>query len=249
MFVYVLVRAGKESNAPIANIILEYGYLAARLGRARVAICRVERTDLPSDLDGEKLIEVVGSHEEAMAKAKRELQFWLRDLPPLAESFPAICQVHGYSGTWKVDNKFSWWRGVEIQERDAVYFNGECYLVLPWDGTDGSGVQVGELCVYVGQYQARYQIVNKVFDAKLKPDGTLSMKVTVLRRQMTDEKGTLPDSRLREELDKKVFDIELNPVSNETKKFTGKHHYRHLRLRQTADEEYVYLRLSGASGL
>jgi hypothetical protein len=42
----------QEAQTPRANVLFEYGFLVASLGRARVALCRYEPAMLPSDLSG-----------------------------------------------------------------------------------------------------------------------------------------------------------------------------------------------------
>jgi len=51
-------RDGKWFSAPVANVVFEYGYLAARLTRERVAICRFKEAEVPSDRGGMKVIHV-----------------------------------------------------------------------------------------------------------------------------------------------------------------------------------------------
>src|SRR5947209_3910690 len=43
---------GKKFKVPRANVLFEYGYLTASLGRSRVALCVYEGTELPSDFAG-----------------------------------------------------------------------------------------------------------------------------------------------------------------------------------------------------
>ena len=44
-------RKEQRFSAPVANIVFEYGYLSARLGRRRVCIVRFDEVELPSDLN------------------------------------------------------------------------------------------------------------------------------------------------------------------------------------------------------
>src|SRR5580765_5256845 len=45
-------RTDASFASPVANVMVEYGLLAARLGRSRVAICEFGEVTLPSDLEG-----------------------------------------------------------------------------------------------------------------------------------------------------------------------------------------------------
>lgn len=43
---------GQRGRTPRANVLFEYGFLVASLGRHRVALCRYEDVVLPSDFNG-----------------------------------------------------------------------------------------------------------------------------------------------------------------------------------------------------
>jgi hypothetical protein len=140
-------RNKKKFDAPVANVVFEYGYLAARLSRDRVAICRFKNAEVPSDLGGMKLIEVKEYQKKNAPalprEAETELVGWLKHLPAGVSGIPAISQVHGYSGTWTVESRFSLWRGVELKPQDKVSFEGKAFVVLQGDGERGSGIQIG----------------------------------------------------------------------------------------------------------
>jgi predicted nucleotide-binding protein len=66
-------RRGQTSfSAPTANVVFEYAYLSARLGRKRVSVLQIDDVDLPSDLQGvrhpapipeRRGLPVAGAHE------------------------------------------------------------------------------------------------------------------------------------------------------------------------------------------
>jgi hypothetical protein len=256
-------RQSDSFTAPTANVVFEYGYLAAHLTRRRVAICRFSSggvpVTLPSDIEELKVVKcgdfVPDSPVVLGENAQRDLLGWLRQgLPRLAGGMPPASQVHGYSGTWNVQNRFSLWRGIEIREPDAVYFDGKAFLALQPDGKEGSGVQVGRLYVFVGPYRATYDVVNEILkaavDDKGEHVGTLRMRVRVLRRQPIEELGEPSDPRLRGGLANPEFGLVLHCVPEEPKKLHGTHEYKRAdRLFQSSEETYEYFGLFNASGL
>ena len=243
--------------APVPNVIFEYGYLAARLTRRRVAICRFEKAEIPSDLQGLKLVEVkdyVYKKNEPSAlpqEATDELCSWLKSIPRLAERISPVSQVHGYSGTWNVESRFSLWRDMAMETHDKVYFHGKTFLVLQNDGERGSGIQIGKLCILVGDYRATYEIVNEILTASVDEEGTLRMRVKVARREgPKDKKGDPPDPSFLEDLANKEFDLELKPRPGKSKSLQGSHEYRSAtKIYQRADEHWEYSCLFGSSCL
>ena len=249
-------REGKKEkfSAPVANVVFEYGYLSARLSRQRVAICQFDGAEMPSDLQGMKVV-LAGSYEKGdlldlPAEAKTDLQSWLAALPPLAAGMTPISQVHGYSGIWHVQNRFSLWRGMKMGKNDNIYFDGKTFLVLSVDGKSGSGIQTGSLYISVSNYRAKYDIVNEVQKAEVDDEGTLTLHIKVIRRQQVEEEGDPPNERFREDLANKEFTVELKPVPGEARRLKGIHEYfRASRLYQSSEENFDYLGLIGSFGL
>jgi hypothetical protein len=244
-------RRGESFSVPVANVIFEYGYLAARLTRKRVSICRFEEAEMPSDLEGMTVVPA-GKYEKdengdplpLTEDATRKLRSWLERLAPLADGIPPISRVHGYSGKWRVQNRFSLWRDIELGENDTVYFDGTAFLLISVDGERGSGTQTGNLYVSVDDYRAEYKIANQVLEAAVNgEEGTLKMHVKVLSRELTKEEGEPPDHRLRGELyGTGEFDLELKRVPGESKRLHGTHVHRvGLRINQKSEEDYQYL--------
>jgi hypothetical protein len=245
----VCERSGERFSSPVANVIFEYGYLAARLTRKRVAICRFEGAEMPSDLEGMTVV-AAGNYEmdengdplPFTEETTRKLRSWLGRLAPLADGIPPISRVHGYSGKWRVQNRFSRWRDIELGENDKVYFDGTAVLLIQVDGEKGSGTQTGNLYVSVDDYRAKYKIANEVLEAAVNEEGTLKMRVKVLSRVLTKEEGKPRDPRLREELSGSEFDLELKRAPGESRRLQGTHEYREARrVNQESEEEYHYL--------
>jgi predicted nucleotide-binding protein with TIR-like domain len=246
----VCERRGEPFSAPVANVIFEYGYLAARLTRLRVSICRFEGAEMPSDLEGMTVVSA-GNYEKdengdplpLTEDATRKLRSWLERLAPLADGIPPISRVHGYSGKWRVQNRFSRWRDIELGENDTVYFDGTAFLLISVDGEKGSGTHTGNLYVSVDDYRAEYKIANQILEAAVNEEGTLKMRVKVLSRVLTKEEGEPRDHRLRGPLPGSgEFDLELKRVPGESKRLHGTSEFRGaLRINQKSEGDYQYL--------
>lgn len=186
---------------PVANVILEYGYLAARLGRSRVAICQFGDVALPSDLEGLTNIKggpyQMGGTSSLPERAKNQLLGWLKTLPRLAEQISPIKQVHGYSGRWHVKTVFTRWRGRPVREKykEEVTFDGLTVLSIEADGGRGSGMQMGMLSVSLAGFSASFQVGNEISDVILDDKkGTLKITVRVQQRHLVRRpEGKPPD--------------------------------------------------------
>jgi hypothetical protein len=242
-------RSGERFSAPVANVIFEYGYLAARLTRKRVSICRFEEAKMPSDLEGMTVVPA-GKYEKdengdplpLTEDATRKLRRWLERLVPLADGIPPISQVHGYSGEWTIRNHFSRWRDIDLQENDTVYFQGTTFLLIPVNGEGGYGSQTGKVYISVDHYRAEYEIANQVLKAAVNEEGTLEMRVKVLHRIPTKEEGEPPTEMYRGELfGSKEFDLVLKRVPGKTKTLRGTHEYWVAdRIASKSEEHYQY---------
>jgi hypothetical protein len=245
-------RSGERFSAPVANVIFEYGYLAARLTRKRVAICRFEGAEMPSDLEGMTVVPA-GKYEKdengdlspLTEDATRRLRGWLARLAPLADGIPPISRVHGYSGRWEIQNRFSRWRDIELGENDTVYFEGTAFLLIPVDGEKGYGTQTGKVYISVPHYRAEYEIANQVLEAAVNEEGTLKMRVKVLRRVLTEEEGEPLDERFRGGLlGSRTFDVVLKRAPGKSKRLQGTHEYRRgLHIHSKSEEDYQYFGL------
>lgn len=70
-------------------------------------------------------------------EATNNLRAWLKELSLTADGIRPISRVHGYSGVWTVQNRFSLWHGIEIKLPDKASFDGKTLLYLPDDGETG----------------------------------------------------------------------------------------------------------------
>ena len=224
-------REGRKErfSAPVANVVFEYGYLSGRLSRKRVAICTFEGAEMPSDLQGLALVRA-GSYNKGEplalpSEARMSLSRWIDGLAPLAAGIPPMRRVHGYSGTWDVQNRFSLWHGIELRDNDTVFWDGKTLVSLRDDGEEGYGTQIGQLKVTLDQYRATWDVANEVIRATVDKDGSLKMRVKVCARSLADESGTPPSDRVHEELPSPEWDLVLKPVPGEPRKLEGPHTY------------------------
>src|SRR5262245_11465993 len=101
----------KLIRVPRANVMLEFGLLAGRLGRHNIAICRYGNTEMPSYLKGLTVIEMNSSsnrttHPAPTAisrKSKEKLAEWRSGLFSTADAIERTTVVHGYTGVWDFD--------------------------------------------------------------------------------------------------------------------------------------------------
>ena len=247
-------------SAPIANIVFEYGYLSARLGRRRVCILQFDEVHLPSDLEGVMIIKEKQYQYQSGAPAplsestKESLWQWLNQLPSLTPQLPPISQVHGYSGTWNVRNRFTRWRDQDVQSGDLVYFNGKTFLLFESDGKRGSGVQIGKLHVSIGEYRVTREVVNEIIKAEIDDDGTVRLRLRIIRSRIipgTEQGIEGADPRLREDLGNIEFPLELTSAKDEVATLRGPHEFERGADEkvQLADEKFAHFGLFEAPGL
>jgi hypothetical protein len=239
--------------SPVTNVILEYGLLAARLGRSRVAICEFGEVTLPSDLQG--LINLrCGAYEKGgevslPEHAAEQIQRWLQSLPHLAEQIPPIRQLHGYSGKWSVKSRFSRWRGRNLTEAEEVTFDGLASIFVGVDGDRGWGLQVGVLSVSLKGYSATLKVSNEIVKVVLDRAGALELTLKVRHRYLAQTpEGTPPDDLGRDwllELESAPsFKVKLTPVSGRPAFLCGTHTYEPGKSpHQLAEEDWDYLDL------
>jgi hypothetical protein len=245
------IRSGQATEEPVSNVMFEYGFLSARLTRLRVAICLFDEAALPSDLHGVKVINAGVGYRAVAARGTRyslpglpthaveELGRWLGSLPRRAEHVPPTVQLHGYSGTWEIETQFEVWRGMKVTSPDEIFWFGFTLLFIPPSGRGGRGVMYGSNHVNWAGYRSRHDVVNDVCDATLDERGVLTLRVLILRRQLVDESGPLPDERFHAELPQKDFYIRLEPVAGRSRELRGEHEYtRGTETYQHAVERY-----------
>ena len=181
-------------KTPRANVLFEYGYLAAMLTRGRVALCRYAGAELPSDFAGVTYVPM-GAFEASKPldhQARARLKSWANELPTMQVGFSPTCQLHGYSGTWQAEISYEVYRHLQIKAPDYVILNGKMVLQVPPDGDGGAGSFYGNLQVQIGDCYAEFEVSDRVIDAKVSPDGSMKLRNAVQSRQRIRLEGTPP---------------------------------------------------------
>jgi predicted nucleotide-binding protein with TIR-like domain len=146
---------GRNLSVPRANILLEFGLVAGRLGRHNIAICQYGGTELPSDLKGLTVIEMdppapppdapASFADDFRRHSEDLLKAWSSRLLPTAEMVPRTETVHGYTGKWTFDMHLDHWRGVEIDPLSYAEGSGSVELFVDATGKTGHGLVWGHL--------------------------------------------------------------------------------------------------------
>lgn len=153
-------------------------------------------------------------------------------------------RVHRYTGTWKVQNNFSRWRGTEITGENSVSWDGKSYIFLTPDGKRGSGLQFGKLFVTIGSYSATFKNANLIERAQISEDGLLHLFPTVLYWECETSNGELPpNSKIAQRLTGSgEYNIDLKLVSNAPMVLQGPHKYTMANnIYQLAEERHEYM--------
>ena len=144
---------------PRANVMLEFGLVAGRLGRHNIAVCRYTNAKMPSDLQGLTVIEMgrqgrregdpVSAGNSASgagpSTAENALIAWASQLFLTVDGVARTDIVHGYTGQWNFDLDLSDWRGVTVTAPSYVHGNGRLQIYIDAGGVLGSGLISGSL--------------------------------------------------------------------------------------------------------
>jgi Predicted nucleotide-binding protein containing TIR-like domain len=190
-------------ESPRANILLEFGLVAGRLGHHSVSICQYGAV-LPSDLAGLTVIcmEPPQGHPDPdrfRSEATEKLVIWSSRLLATASGIPRTEVVHGYTGRWDFDISLQQWRDLAIASPGYAQVKGYLDLILSASGQVGRGLAHGELqfklvdgnngtVIYQGEYRTAHEIRNAVC-AK---DGSLDLTTEAFSLQRIQTTGTPP---------------------------------------------------------
>lgn len=194
----------KLVKSPRANILLEFGLVAGRLGHHSVAVCQYDGAELPSDLAGMTVIRMdpaAGDQNPDLFRqqAEQKLRIWSSRLLATAEGIHRTDTVHGYTGRWDIDITLHKWRDLTITNPSYVIVKGYLDLVLPSEGQVGRGLAHARLQFnlpeggsgkghYLGEYRTAHEIVNAVC---LK-DGSLELTTEAFALQKIQANGIPP---------------------------------------------------------
>jgi CAP12/Pycsar effector protein, TIR domain len=184
-------------KVPRTNVMIEFGYLTAILGRRRIALCKYHGVELATDLNAFTYVPMgdyqgVQGSQHISASAVEKIIRWAQSLPDLAESVPQTAIHHGYSGRWKVKNKLTRWRFNTISAPSYVDFDGFLDLVLPSQRSNGSGCVYGDLNGHIGECFARISFGAQVENAFCDDAGGLNFVSRIHSRQIVLLEGEPP---------------------------------------------------------
>jgi hypothetical protein len=181
-------------RTPRANVLFEYGYLTAMLTRSRVALCRYNGVELPSDFAGLTYVPM-GAFEPAGVldhQAKARIKSWATELPAIQTGFSPTCQLHGYSGLWQTETVYQVWRRLEFKDPDYAVVRGQMILQIPPDGNGGAGCFYGNLQVQTASCYAEFEICDRVLEARVFADGSMKIRNALQSRQRIRLEGDPP---------------------------------------------------------
>ena len=199
-------------RSPRANILLEFGLVAGRLGHHSVAVCEYEGAELPSDLKGLTVIKMDPPDAKTDAElfrkdAEARLKLWSSRLLATPERVPRTDIVHGYSGRWDMDISLHKWRDLPVEGSSYVQVKGHMDLTISANGQAGRGLAHGKLQFklpegapgtrfYIGEYRTAHEVMNVVC---LK-DGSLELTTQAFALQRSSPHIGTPPPQL-EQLD------------------------------------------------
>jgi len=191
-------QKNKLVNLPRTNVMLEFGYFAAIMEHNRIALCKYDGAELPSDLDGFNFIEMgeLGSEKidkSTIDNAHRSLSQWVNNLPDVSEGISLVQPLHVYSGKYRLKSVFKKWRDISLGKNDCVHIDGHLCLILSKDGMSGGGWVYGELSVDVKGCVTRFRLADEITDAFFNAQGKLTIESLMHYRQRVEPiKGEKP---------------------------------------------------------
>jgi hypothetical protein len=176
----------RSVKTPRANVMLEFGLVAGRLGRHNIALCQYPQAELPSDLTGLTVIPMAGGGASSSQNAEEKLRAWKSLLLATARNVARTYVVHGYTGRWRFDVTLTRWRGAAIDEGSYAVVNGLVDLLVAPGGDSGRGCAHGNLTFELqertaerGHYQGEFQICHRIDGASCELDGGLQLTSSI----------------------------------------------------------------------
>lgn len=186
-------RKGTQCHVVRDNVIFEYGYLAAVLGRDRVALCLFDDTIIPSDFKGLTVVKM-GPFDpdkpELQAEAKMALTKWYEELPKIQTGIMPQRAFHGMSGIWDHNIVYTRWRNIDLKDDESVFYHGNLSLHMEPSGEHAAGAMWGRLEVILAECSAEFEVNEIVIAAQVDPGGTLRLRNRIHCRQRTKLEGT-----------------------------------------------------------
>jgi hypothetical protein len=217
---WALIRR-QEVRIPRANVLLEWGYLTAILGRNRVIICEYDGVLLPADVKGLttcRMGQFSSKSPRISLAAERALKAWAKHLPAVLEGHPLARVLHGYTGVWAIRIDYEVWRGISIRAANTVHFAGNLQLIIGPDGERGSGLAYGKVFITVQGCSAIFRLTDLEVSVRCQSDGSLVMISEPYTRQLNEPiigaKPPQEDGFVERLPDPNRFEIRLRPTSD-----------------------------------
>jgi hypothetical protein len=222
----------REYMVPRTNVMIEYGYLSAILGRERMALCKYPEVTLTTDLMGLTYIDLgpfpgKDARRVMTTDVSDKIRKWAKSLPHVLDGIPNSDVLHGYSGTWEIMMSFEKWRGHVIREPDYAVVTGKMFLYIPLprygEVVYGNGSALAQLSVSVNGISADFLVSDEISYAHVENDGTLKYKSSTHNRQRVrplENPGQIEGFQ-HEISGPDLFQWELRPVSNQPRRLQG----------------------------
>jgi hypothetical protein len=195
---------GKAVRIARANISLEFGLVAGRMGRPNIVLCVYGDAKLPSDLNGLTVICMgqcdTSSDQRNIHLASREgeekLSSWSAGLLATANGVPRTAIVHGYTGRWDFNLSLHKWRGLVISKPSFANVKGSFDLFLPPSGQVGRGLTHGRIFFKLisdkGVHEGEYRSSHAITSALCHTDGSLEFTTEAFVLQKATLSGAAP---------------------------------------------------------
>lgn len=191
---------GHKIRAPRANVMLEFGLVAGRMGRHNIVLCQYGGADLPSDLQGLTTIAMdppsdCADAEAFQKQAQQKLTLWSSRLIATADQIARTEIVHGYTGRWDFSINLSMWRDLLVAATGYVQVKGYLDLIVPAGGRTGHGLAHGALYFRLpgtdghSYYQGEYLTAHEISNAQCLQDGSLELTTEAFALQRVRSHG------------------------------------------------------------
>jgi hypothetical protein len=208
---------------PRTNVVLEWGYLTAVLGRNRVVICEYDGVSLPADVKNLTTCRMgpfSGTADVGIpSEAKRIIRSWATDLPSVAKGQPLTRVLHGYTGNWAIRIDYKVWQGIALGRADRVHFQGDLQLIIWPGGHRGNGLLYGKVFIHVKGCTAVFRLTDIEVSVRAQPNGSVVMISESYTRQLEEPiQGKRPqhDGFVERLPDPNRFEMRLTPTQRGT---------------------------------
>jgi len=181
---------GQSIRTPRANVMLEFGLVAGRIGRHSIALCLFGGAQLPSDLQGLTVIDMTPPEpapkpepvhcSSVSLRPEDRLHLWTSSLLSTTDLIARTDILHGYSGRWEFALQLNHWRGRDLRFPSYAYVNGTFDLIISANGQAGHGFAQGcvqfKLMLSDGgerTFQGEYRTAHEIASADCSSDGSL----------------------------------------------------------------------------